>query len=272
MISACLVIRNEEKLLPRCLDSIKDIADEIIIVHDGECDDGSLEIAKKYNSQIFIQPLVGEAEYHRPFTFEKSRHPWILQIDADEYIDKNDGKKIKELVKSEIIDGYSFLWPYYTGLEYIRKGPFAKTYKPCLFRKEKMYMLGISHEYPRTYGLLEKREDIMLYHMNNYLRYNEANFQAKWVAWAKIQAEQIYNLEKAPTYNIKDLKSLSLYSYYNFMRSHPLLSGFGETLRFLLIYFLRGILFTNLTSYRIAFYEIRYLWLIRKFLTHLKHG
>ena len=209
MISACLVIRNEEKLLPRCLDSIKDIADEIIIVHDGECDDGSLEIAKKYNSQIFIQPLVGEAEYHRPFTFEKSRHPWILQIDADEYIDKNDGKKIKELVKSEIIDGYSFLWPYYTGLEYIRKGPFAKTYKPCLFRKEKMYMLGISHEYPRTYGLLEKREDIMLYHMNNYLRYNEANFQAKWVAWAKIQAEQIYNLEKAPTYNIKDLKSLS---------------------------------------------------------------
>ena len=45
-ISACLVVRNEEKIIKKCLDSIKDVVDEIIIVHDGEYNDKTLKICK----------------------------------------------------------------------------------------------------------------------------------------------------------------------------------------------------------------------------------
>ena len=41
-ISACLVVHNEEKLIGRCLESIKNLVDEIIVVHDGPCQDKTL--------------------------------------------------------------------------------------------------------------------------------------------------------------------------------------------------------------------------------------
>ena len=73
MISACLVIHNEEKLLKRCLESIKDVVDEIILVHDGECTDKSLNIANNFHSRIFIRDFIGEAEWHRPFSYEEAK-------------------------------------------------------------------------------------------------------------------------------------------------------------------------------------------------------
>jgi Glycosyltransferases involved in cell wall biogenesis len=61
-ISACIVVYNEEKVIKRCLDSIKNVVDEIILVHDGPCKDRTLEIAKRYTNKIFIRPHVGMME------------------------------------------------------------------------------------------------------------------------------------------------------------------------------------------------------------------
>lgn len=61
-ISACLVVRNEEKVIERCLNSLKGAVDEILIVHDGECGDNTLKIAKKFNADIFIRPMAGVME------------------------------------------------------------------------------------------------------------------------------------------------------------------------------------------------------------------
>lgn len=44
-ISACLVVRNEEAVIERCLESLAGVVDEIVLVHDGECEDRTLEIA-----------------------------------------------------------------------------------------------------------------------------------------------------------------------------------------------------------------------------------
>ena len=43
-VSACLVVRNEGKMIDRCLRSLAAVADEIVLVHDGECEDDTLEI------------------------------------------------------------------------------------------------------------------------------------------------------------------------------------------------------------------------------------
>ena len=66
-ISLCMIVRNEEKVLGRCLDSAKDIADEIIIVDTGSTD-GTKEIARRYGRMTFL--------WHEIFLFQKQ--PWII--------------------------------------------------------------------------------------------------------------------------------------------------------------------------------------------------
>lgn len=271
-LSACLVIHNEEKLLPRCLESIKDIADEIIVVHDGPCKDKSLEIAKKFGAKVFSRPFIGEAEYHRPFSYSKAKGEWILQIDADEFLLPKTREAISKLVRAEDVDAYSFSWPYHDGKDYIRFGPFAKTQKPCLFRKRKMYMIGISHEYPRTYGVLQKRTDLQLGHLPLHNNLSQKVLQSKWVRWAKLQARQIFHIEEAPTYNINRLKLNPIYTYYINMRRFPILSGICECFKFLLIYLTRGILWSSSYSVKVAFFELKYLWLVRFYLFKFKYG
>lgn len=271
-LSACLVIRNEEKLLERCLKSIIDVADEIVVVHDGECSDSSLDIAKKYNAKVFVKDFVGEAEYHRPFSYDQAAGEWILQIDADEFLSEKAKQEIPKLIRSTSCDGYSLAWPYFDGKKYIQKGPFARVLKPCLFRKSMMYMLGISHEYPRTNGKLRKRADIQLEHKPLYDNYTHVEFHKKWKRWAMLQALQIYQLEKAPRFHIEKPENNPTYRYYENIRHHPLLSVFVITFRFVALYLTRGIILAGRKSYTIAYLEIRYHWYLYWHLFHLNYG
>lgn len=271
-ISACLVIRNEEALLSRCLESIKDVVGEIIIVHDGSCIDRSLEVAKKYQAKIFIQPYVGVAEPHRPYTFEKASGDWILQIDADEYLSHKAQTEIKTLISNKGIDAYSFAWPYVVDGKQILRGPFSKTLKSCLFRKSKLFMIGIAQEYPRTYGVLAKRNDVLLEHKPQYNNFTQKIFKKKWINWAKLQAKQIFDIGKAPTFNISDPQENEVFKTYLFIRRHPILTGLSDTLKFLAIYILRGILWSGWVSVKIAYFELSYMWLVKKYLEYLKYG
>lgn len=271
-ISACLVIRNEGRLLSRCLDSIKYVVDEIIIVHDGQCNDRSIEIAKKYKAKIFLQHFIGVAEYHRPFSFSKATSDWILQIDADEFLSQKAQKEIPKLVAATNIDAYSFLWPYPENDGYIQTGPFCKTIKHCLFRKNKMFMIGIAQEYPRTCGVSQKRSDILLEHKPEYNNFTLQIFKQKWINWAKLQARQISNIEKTPTFNIPVLYENKIFQHYLFMRQHPIWTGLTETIKFLGIYIMRGILWSGEGSIKIAFFELSYIWLVKKNLEYLKYG
>ncbi len=271
-LSVCLVIKNEEKLLPRCLESIKKIADEIVLIHDGPCSDKSLEIGEKHQARVFIRPFVGEAEWHRPYAFEKARGEWILQIDADEFLSNSTAEKVKELIEEKKIDAFSFRWPYWNGTRYITKGPFAKTYKPCLFKKSKLFMIGISHEYPRTYGILEKRSDIRLEHKPAYNNFTRENFQEKWVGWAKLQARQIFAIENAPCFNIANPKDNSVFQNYLKMKKHPLISLLIDIIKFIAIYLKRGIIIAGIDSWKIAYMELKYITLVRYFLWRLKNG
>ena len=50
-ISTILVVNNEEKLIRRCLESIKPVSDEIIVIHDGKCLDDSLKITSEFTKK-----------------------------------------------------------------------------------------------------------------------------------------------------------------------------------------------------------------------------
>ncbi len=85
-ISAYVVARNEERLIARCLSSFADLVDEIIFVHDGECEDRTLEIAEEYGCRIYVRPLRGHADASKVFALSQARYDWILGVDADEFL------------------------------------------------------------------------------------------------------------------------------------------------------------------------------------------
>jgi len=85
-ISACMIVKNEEELLPVCLESIRDWVDEIIIVDTGSTD-RTVEIAQSYGAQVFHQEWTGDFSLHRNQSIERATKDWIFIIDADEEFD-----------------------------------------------------------------------------------------------------------------------------------------------------------------------------------------
>ncbi len=134
-ISACLVVWNGEKLIRKCLESIKCVVDDIVVVHDGPCKDRTLAICREYTKKVYVRPFVGEAEPHRPFTFAKASGDWILWIDQDERLTPLLRKNIKKLTARKDVGAYTVHWPIKYGNKKVTKGFFSKAQKRILFRK-----------------------------------------------------------------------------------------------------------------------------------------
>jgi len=82
-ISACMIVKNEEAMLPRCLASIRDQVDEIVVVDTGSTDK-TVEIAKSYGARIYHHPWENDFSLHRNQSISYARGRWIFIIDADE--------------------------------------------------------------------------------------------------------------------------------------------------------------------------------------------
>ncbi len=142
-ISVISVVHNEESIIKRCLDSVKDIADEILILHDGPCSDNTLKIARKYTKNVFAtEKNVGVPGPILPILFRKAKGPWILKIDADEFLSSELKKNIRGLVENSKADGYTFRWPFWDGKKYVTKN---WPRKPSLYRKSKISYFGFPH-------------------------------------------------------------------------------------------------------------------------------
>ena len=67
-ISLCMIVRNEEESLERCLESARNVADEIIIVDTGSTD-GTIDIAKRYTQKVYEFPWIDDFAAARNFAF-----------------------------------------------------------------------------------------------------------------------------------------------------------------------------------------------------------
>lgn len=106
-ISLVINTKNEEHNIKDCINSAKDIADEIIVV-DMESKDKTVEIAKKLGAKTFTFKDHGYVEPARNFALGKATKHWTLVLDADERLTKTVKAKIKELTKKGEYDGFKF--------------------------------------------------------------------------------------------------------------------------------------------------------------------
>ena len=103
-ISVCMIVKNEERVLARCLDSLKGIADEIIIVDTGSTDK-TKKIAAGYTEKIYDYKWENDFAAARNFSFSKATKQYIYQADADEVINEENRRKfmqLKEILLPEI--------------------------------------------------------------------------------------------------------------------------------------------------------------------------
>lgn len=82
-ISLCLIARDEERMLPGCLESVRGAVDELVVVDTGSAD-RTRELARAGGARVFEQPWRGDFSAPRNEAARRATGDWILQLDADE--------------------------------------------------------------------------------------------------------------------------------------------------------------------------------------------
>lgn len=133
-ISACLIVKDEEKILGRCLDSIKDIVDEIVIVDTGSTDK-TKEIAGIYTDKVFDFEWIDDFAAARNFSFSKATMEYIYVADADEVIDEENRNKFLQLKKAMITEIEIVQMKYSNQLQFNTTYNFDIEYRPKLYKR-----------------------------------------------------------------------------------------------------------------------------------------
>lgn len=98
-ISLCMIVKNEENVITRCLDSVKDLVDEMIIVDTGSTDH-TKELVHQYTDKIYDFPWVNDFSAARNYSFSKATNEYLLWLDADDVLLPVDHDKLLLLKQS----------------------------------------------------------------------------------------------------------------------------------------------------------------------------
>lgn len=83
------------------------VVDEINFIHDGDCKDNTLAIARKYTDKVYVESLTGYPELHMIKALEYVSCSWILKLYADEYLSEDLRGNLQRLVLDDEYDAYA---------------------------------------------------------------------------------------------------------------------------------------------------------------------
>lgn len=112
ILSIGMIVKNEEKVLERCLKSLQPLMEAIpseLIIADTGSTDSTVEIAKKYTDNVFHFEWINDFAAARNSTLEKARGQWFLFVDADEYLDDDIGEMVHFFKNEELRSKYKTL-------------------------------------------------------------------------------------------------------------------------------------------------------------------
>lgn len=133
-VSLCMIVKNEERILRRCLDSIADLMDEIIIVDTGSTD-ATKKIAAEYTDKVYDFEWIHDFAAARNFAFSKAGMEYIYSADADEVLDAKNRRKFLELKKVLLPEIDIVQMKYSNQLQFGTIYNFDEEYRPKLFKR-----------------------------------------------------------------------------------------------------------------------------------------
>lgn len=94
--SVCMIVRNEEAVLGRCLDAIQGVYDQLVIVDTGS-EDATVSIARLYTSEVYCEPWENDFGKARNSSYSRARCDYILYLDADDVLPGEEREKLLRL-------------------------------------------------------------------------------------------------------------------------------------------------------------------------------
>jgi len=234
-VSACLIVKNEEKVIERCLKSL-DFVDEIIVVDSGSTDK-TVEIAEKYTDKVYFQKWLGY-DKQRNFAASKAKNDWIFVLDADEVATKELSEEIINLKNVEKYDYYSMPRQNYFIDRWMKHGRLGREPQFKFYNKVKCYWEGIVHEKIRGSNKKGKLKNKIKHYMYN----SEEELLFKINKYSTLEAEKLM-LKKKPS-----IFRFMLFPFAKFIQKYIFQLGFldgrmGYISAFSIGYYHRLILF-----------------------------
>lgn len=165
-ISVVINTLNEEKNLSRALTSIKNFADEIVVV-DMKSDDKTQDIARKSGAKVYEHQRMGYVEPARNYAIGKASKDWILVLDADEEVPPSLEKELKKIAENADADYYRIPRKNIIFGKWVKHSRWWPDYNIRFFKKGSVSWNEIIHSVPSTTGKgldLEPKEENALVH------------------------------------------------------------------------------------------------------------
>jgi len=131
-ISLCMIVKNEEQFLPGCLQSVRGLVGEIIVVDTGSTD-RTVEIARSFGAKVFQYKWNDDFAAARNVALQHCTLPWILYLDADERINPEYHSEIQKAIEANQVDAF-YLKVYSKVSGILGNVPHIQAY-PRLFKK-----------------------------------------------------------------------------------------------------------------------------------------
>lgn len=107
-LSACLIVKNEARDLPRCLQSLEAVVDETVVLDTGSTD-GTPDVARRLGANVVQRPWSHDFADARNAALAVARGKWVLVVDADEELDPPSARRLRERLEREDADGYRLI-------------------------------------------------------------------------------------------------------------------------------------------------------------------
>lgn len=186
-ISACLITRDEEQDLPRCLASIAPVADEIVVVDSGSTD-RTPAIAAEFGARFVPHDWEGFVA-QKNLACSLARHDWVLSIDADEELSAELREAIrarKQRPDAAHPDAYAVSRVVYFEGRWVRFGDWYPDVLPRLFRRARArFVGGRVHERLEVDGRVERLQG----ELHHFTFHDWADYRARVETYSRLWAE-----------------------------------------------------------------------------------
>lgn len=150
-LSLCMIVKDEEDVIGRCLSCVKEFVDEIIIVDTGSTDK-TKEIVSQYTNKIYNFPWINDFSAARNFSFSKATKEYIMWLDADDVINKKNQQALKALKKNSDNSADIIMMKYDIDFDENNNSVFSY-YRERIFKRSMNYVWkGEIHEVIERYG------------------------------------------------------------------------------------------------------------------------
>jgi (heptosyl)LPS beta-1,4-glucosyltransferase len=238
LLSGVVITKNEADRIGRCVESMRQVCDEVIVMDSGSSDN-TVAIAQAAGARVQHQDWLGFSAQKNAVIMQ-AKHEWVFLLDADEWCEPADIEKIKTLMQSDAFENKD-VWNCQRQTVFLGKslrfGGREKEPVERIFRRQARYLPATVHEKLDLSQLRVAASQIIIQH-DTARSYDE--YQRKLDHYAGLYAEQ--NRHKAK---------------YHFFGKPYLHAAF----HFFKYYFLRGGMFDGVQGFKYHWVHARYVWL-----------